>query len=120
MLGDFYHSRKNYPEAVTAYENALELQPGSANILNNLAWLLVTCENQDLRNPVRALDYARRAAGIEKAPHILDTLAESYYANGNIIPAIETEKKALEMMPANRTYYEKQLEKFMAAREDVE
>ena len=35
-------------------------------------------------------------------------------------PSPAPAKKALEMMPANRTYYEKQLEKFMAAREDVE
>ncbi|MBW2592118.1 MAG: M48 family metalloprotease [Deltaproteobacteria bacterium] len=114
MLGDFYHNRKNYPEAVTAYENALQLQPDSPQILNNLAWLLVTCENQGLRNPIKALDYAHRAAEIKTAPHILDTLAESYYVNGNIGQAIETEKKALQLMPEDKSYYEKQLERFRA------
>lgn len=115
MLGDFYHSRKEYHEAVTAYEKALQRQPDASEILNNLAWLLVTCEDQGLRNPSKALDYARRAAEIEPAPHILDTLAESYYATGDIDQAIETEQEALRLLPDNRAYYEKQLEKFRDA-----
>jgi len=120
MLGDFYHDRKNYPEAVAAYKNALALQSDSANILNNLAWLLVTCEDKGLRNPAKALNYARRAAAIETAPHILDTLAESYYVNGNIGQAIKTEQKALQLMPVNRAYYEKQLKRFQATDSKVE
>jgi Zn-dependent protease with chaperone function len=112
MLGDFYHSRKEYHEAVTAYKKVLQRQPDSSKILNNLAWLLVTCDDQGLRNPAKALDYARRATEIEPAPHILDTLAESYYATGDIEQAIETEQKALLLMPSDRGYYEKQLEKF--------
>ncbi len=115
MLGDFYHSRKKYHAAATAYEKALQQQPDSSRILNNLAWLLVTCEDQGLRNPARALDYAHRAAEIEPAPHILDTLAESYYANGDIDQAIKTEQEALRLLPDNREYYEKQLEKFRDA-----
>ena len=115
ILGDFYHNRKNYIEAAAAYKNALHLMPDSSKILNNLAWLLVTCEDQELRNPVESLDYAIKAAEIETAPHILDTLAESYFANGNISKAIEAEKNALRLMPADRGYYEKQLKRFQAA-----
>ena len=118
MLGDFYHSRKEYHEAATAYEKALQQQPDSSKILNNLAWLLVTCDDQSLRNPARALEYARRAAETEPAPHILDTLAESYYANGDIDQAIETEQEALQLLPDNRDYYEKQLDKFKKALRD--
>ena len=114
ILGDFYHNRKNYIEAAAAYKNALHLMPDSSKILNNLAWLLVTCEDQELRNPVESLDYAIKAAEIETAPHILDTLAESYFANGNISKAIEAEKNALRLMPADRGYYEKQLKRFQA------
>jgi tetratricopeptide (TPR) repeat protein len=58
---------------------------------------------------------AEKAAGLEESPYILDTLAECYYANGQFQEAVESEIKALELTATNRSYYQKQLKKFMEA-----
>jgi tetratricopeptide (TPR) repeat protein len=50
--------------------------------------------------PAAALEYAQKAVAAEKGnprPHILDTLAESYYVNGKYEDAIKTEQRAIEL-----------------------
>ncbi len=117
LLGDLYFGRRQYAQAVAAYQNALQMEPGSAIVLNNFAWLLATCGDPSYRDPTRALALAERAAAIEKAPHVLDTLAESLYLNGRIPQAIQAAEAALEMAKTNRAYYQGQLDKFRAALE---
>ena len=112
LLGDLYYSRKDYAKTVVAYEKAITLQPANPRALNNFAWLLATCEDDSFRNPPRALQLALTAARLEHAPHILDTLAESYFVNGMYAEAVQTERRVLEMDPKNRTYYEGQLKKY--------
>ena len=65
--------------------------------------------------PVQALVYSRAAADLKPVPHILDTLAESYFINGLYDRAIESIRIALNMNPENRDYYEEQLSKFQKA-----
>ena len=117
MLGDLYLGRSSFGQAVTAYQRALDMDPRSAIVLNNYAWLLATCEDPAYRDAEKALDLARKAAAIERSPHILDTLAESLYVNGRTAEAVDTAKSALELAKTNRAYYNGQLEKFQAARE---
>ena len=95
LIGDMYLSSSSYEKAIQAYENALVMNPGDPATLNNLAWTYATCEKEELRNPQRALDLALQAAKMEPAPHILDTLAESYFVNGMFDLAVETETRAL-------------------------
>jgi Zn-dependent protease with chaperone function len=115
LLGDFYYSRKNYSGTIDAYETALTLSPGSTQVLNNLAWLYATCEDERLRDPPRALVLAEQAASLDPAVHILDTLAESYYVNGRFEEAIAAEMRALELATENRAHYLGQLEKYRRA-----
>lgn len=115
MLGAIYYEDKAYFEAIEAYESSIELAPRNPEVLNNLAWLYATCKLAQCREPVKALVYARHAAALKPVPHILDTLAESYYANGLHEKAITTIKKTLAMEPEDRAYYEKQLKKFEQA-----
>lgn len=117
MLGDMYQGRGSFGQAASAYQTALDMDPDSAIVLNNYAWMLATCEDPAYRNPPLALELASRAAAIEQPPHIMDTLAESLFVNGRIEEAIEAGTTALEMAGANRAYYRGQLEKFRAARE---
>jgi len=112
MMGDLYYGRSMYTETIRAYEQAISLDPNNPQTLNNLAWLYVTCEDVGLRNPARALILAEKAAELQKSPHILDTLAESYYVNGRRQAAAEAGLQALALARENRTYYEEQLEKF--------
>ena len=114
-LGDLYYSDKNYPKTIKAYEQSLMLEPDNPHILNNLAWLHATCEVQNFRDPKKALYLAEKAAKLDKSPYILDTLAESFYANGRFEEAVEAEIRALDLVVKNRRYYEKQLRKFMEA-----
>jgi Zn-dependent protease with chaperone function len=115
LLGDLYYENKDYQGVREAYEKAIELNPESTHGLNNLAWLYATCEDEHIKNPVRALELAKRAAAMEPSPHILDTLAESYFVNGRYEDAIETGKQALALAKKDRSLYKKQLEKFKTA-----
>ena len=115
MLGSIYYQNKEYVMAIEAYEKSIELAPRDSESLNNLAWLYATCEQTECRQPIKALVYAQHAAALKSVPHILDTLAESYYVNGFHKKAIITIKQALAMGPEDRAYYEGQLSKFERA-----
>ncbi len=114
-LGDLYYSTRNYTGVRDAYEQSLQLKGDDPHVLNNLAWLYATCEDVQLRDPPRALELALKAAAIVEEPHILDTLAESYYVNKFYDLAVETGMRALKIARDNRGYYKKQLEKYKAA-----
>ncbi len=115
MLGNLHYDNRNYAETITAYEQSLALAPDNPEVLNNLAWLYATCDVQRFRNPAKALTLAKRAAHIKESPHILDTLAESYYVNNQFEQAVSAELRALELPVKDRKYYENQLKKFQEA-----
>lgn len=114
-LGDLYYNINDYTETIRAYEKSIDLKPDNPHVLNNLAWLYATCDDKNLRNPERALNLALKAADLEESPHILDTLAECYYINGQLEEAVSTESYALRIAKKQRSYYENQLKKFMTA-----
>jgi len=112
LLGDLQYSRKKYAEAVAAYQKSLLLNPDNAEVLNNLAWLLLSVDDKKIRDPATALRLAERAVIEVPAPHILDTLAQAYWANGRKEQAITAEKRALAANPAKPEYYLSQLKRF--------
>jgi len=112
MMGDLYFSRNNYGDAAFQYEKAIELDRQHSRALNNLAWLYATCEDIHFRDPQRALLLAKKAAALEREAHILDTLAESYFINGDTEAALAVEKEALSIAKKDRFYYQQQIEKF--------
>jgi Zn-dependent protease with chaperone function len=112
MMGDLYFSRNNYGGAASQYEKAIEMAPRQARALNNLAWLYATCEETSYRDPERALLLAKRAAVLEREAHVLDTLAESYFINGDIEAALAVEKEALTIAKKDRAYYQEQMARF--------
>jgi Zn-dependent protease with chaperone function len=112
MLASIHYQNRAYGQAIKAYEKSIELAPRNAEALNNLAWIYATCEEIEYRNPAKALVYAQQAATLKPVPHILDTLAESYYVNTLRQEAIKTIRQALAMNPQDRDYYESQLKKF--------
>lgn len=112
LLGDFLQSRKLERRAVEAYERALHLSPDNAEVNNNLAWLLLTAQDESLRDSKRALELAQASARLKEHGHILDTLAAAYWANGRIAEALMAERRAIRLDPRNRPYYQRQMEKF--------
>jgi len=112
LLANIYFEREDYARAEGAYLSVLRLSPDNAEALNNLAWLYATAKDMSLRNPTEALRLAQKAADLDPKPHILDTLAESYFVNGNYRLALETSRQVLAMNPPDPAYYEKQRRKF--------
>jgi Zn-dependent protease with chaperone function len=113
LLGDLLFSRGLEEKSLAAYTKALQLNPVDPEVLNNLAWLLLTSEDQNLRDPPKALLLARSAAELYPLPHILDTLATAFWANGYINEAVETERRALEKDTDQADFYRLQLERFL-------
>ncbi len=112
LSGDIHYQNQQYRKAETAYRKALAHDPDHIQALNNLAWLYATCPDTRLQNPMEALELAQRAAALSDEAHVLDTLAESYFINGDYANAIAAGEKALAAARENRPYYRDQLEKF--------
>ncbi len=112
LLGDFMQNKKMEVEALEAYESALKLNPSSAKVNNNLAWLLLTAQEEKILDPRRALSLARTATLIKEAGFIYDTLAVAYWANGFVEEAVAAEVRAIQLDPGNKHFYIQQIEKF--------
>jgi predicted Zn-dependent protease len=123
-LGDNYYSLEAYSSAARAYEQSLVLAAENAYVLNNLAWLYATCPVPEVCRPERALALALEAAKLNDSHYVLDTLAESYYANGLYDQAVDSAKRALAKArtSSERKMYKQQLERFTGAlmREKIE
>ncbi len=99
-------------------------RPGaSANDKNELAWDLLTCKPVDLRDPETALRLAGDACAMtdNANPAYLDTRALAQHLTGDTPAAIETEKKALSLLPPDAPGHgdpEAALARFEATLED--
>jgi len=116
-LGMLYHENKDYGKAVDSYEKSLALDPGNPNILNNLAWLLLTAEDESYRDYLRGLSLAELAVAGDRNPAFLDTLAEAHFIRGEYEKALELIEEALSLAGERREYYLRQKEKMAAALE---
>ena len=76
---------------------------GDAGLLNNLAWVLATSPNEEVRNGERAIELATTAAEITdfKKAYILSTLASGYAEVGEFDKAKEWINKAIEVNRAD-------------------
>ncbi|MGB5231612.1 MAG: M48 family metalloprotease [Desulfoprunum sp.] len=113
LLGDLMVSRQLEAKAFEAYEQALALEPANPEIMNNLAWLLLTSVDPSLRDPGRALTLARSAVIIQPRGYIFDTLATAYWANDLVEEAVASERQAIIADPGQRKYYQAQIERFI-------
>ena len=84
-------------KAFETYENRIE---GSAELLNNFAWLLATSPDAGVRDPDKALRLARRAVEISAerpVPHYRGTLAAAEAATGDFAAALDSLREALDL-----------------------
>lgn len=95
---DAYLSIGKQAEALADYEQALKLEPENTSVLNNLAWLLATSPNDDLRDGARSIELGTKAAELTeyKQAHILSTLAAGYAESGDFETAKKWSQKAVD------------------------
>jgi tetratricopeptide (TPR) repeat protein len=110
--GDAYLNIGQHADAIADFEKALKLEPEDTTILNNLAWVLATSPENNLRDGKKAVEYATKASELTeyKLPHILSTLAAAFAESGNFDNAVEWSEKAVAMDdPENDAQLEKEL-----------
>lgn len=77
------------PTAATkSFETALRLNPSHVEALNNFAWLLATAEREEVYDPGRAVELARKAVRLRPdETNFRGTLAVALAANGEMVEA---------------------------------
>ncbi len=104
---------KNPDKAVKIYEKILAEDRKQPAVLNNLAWLLLTTDDPNIKDIKRGFELAKEAVALERLPEFLDTLAEAYWANGNSEMAEQLEREAIMRDKTDNPHYREQLEKFI-------
>ena len=95
-LGQILASEKNPAAAVQHYRQALQANPDWPVVLNNLAWLLASNPDAQLRNGVEAVQLAQRACKLtnNEVPMYIGTLAAAHAEAGQFADAVATAKRA--------------------------
>jgi len=89
--GDFAAAEKRLQRVIAAL-------PGHAAALNNMAWVVLKTGGTG------AVAFAQRAVDlVADRPDFMDTLAQALAADKQIRPALELQKKAVELAPADNT-----------------
>ena len=90
-------------EAIYRYRRTLEIEPDRVGALLDLAWIIATAPNVELRVPAEGVRLAERAVSLTKGTNAtaLDTLAAACAAAGQIPRAIETAENALKVAVEN-------------------
>jgi non-specific serine/threonine protein kinase/serine/threonine-protein kinase len=107
-------------ESIDARKRLCVDSPSNPLVLNKYAWLLLTCEPEDLRDPAEALKASIKANVLTDylKPDYLDTLATAFFRTGDIAKALEHARDALDLLPPNhedRAGYEQRLAEYEAA-----
>ena len=111
--GGLNEERENYRGAIADYQEALKLDPEFGTADNSLAWLLATCDQEEIRDGVAALKHAQRAFDLRSSKSSISygTLAAAHAECGQFEKAVEFQKRADELAPADIQVF-KRLELF--------
>jgi choline-sulfatase len=98
-LSGVFEARRQPRDAAQVLREGLRLRPDCVKLANNLAWLLATASDRELRDGAEAV---RLAEGIverrgDDDPAILDTLAAAYAEAGRFADAVRTARRAVEL-----------------------
>ncbi len=86
-----------FDEAIKHLREAVRLGPDYVTALNEVAWILSTHANPNLRDADEAIEFAERAAKLTKyqSAHTLDILAAAYASAGQFDKAVLTAQAAI-------------------------
>ena len=101
-LGLLRAEQKKFDLAIVQFKESLKLNGNQPDMLNTLAQTLLTCPDQALRNPSKAVELARQACVLTQSKHpvYLNTLAVAYSELDNYNEAVKTSEKALALAKA--------------------
>ena len=90
-------------EAIYQYRRTLEIDPTRLGALLDLAWIIATAPNLELRVPAEGVRLAERAVAITNRQNAtaLDTLAAAYARAGRIDEAVTTAEEAIKVAVAS-------------------
>jgi tetratricopeptide (TPR) repeat protein len=99
LLANILSEQDKAVEAVQHYREALRSRPDFPEALNNLALMLATSQETDIRNTAQAIQPAERACELTLygTPGYISTLAVAYAEAGRFDEAISTADKACEV-----------------------
>ena len=95
-LNCFQASR--HVESAYLLRRSLAATPNDSGTINGLAWLLATSGNDSVRRPEEALSLALSNTANPHQSTYYDTLAAAQAANGKLDEAIESAKRAIELL----------------------
>ena len=101
-LGRVLSAHGRIPEAIEQLRVATSLEAAAFDAANNLAWILATAPDQQVRNPEEAVELARHVceavdSSSAMLPAALDTLAAAYAAAGHFDLAVDSITKAIDL-----------------------
>jgi tetratricopeptide (TPR) repeat protein len=104
------------PDALDLLALGLRAAPGQPELVGDTAMIYATARDQKLRDPQLALSWAQRAVdGTRgKSADCLRALAEAQFASGQTAEAIKTQRRAIELVPADESYKDR-LREMLAA-----
>jgi len=95
-ISTVYVKMGNNAAALRLWKDLLKESPDDYSILNNVAWLYATIEDEDIRDPDAAVLLAREALlHSPKDVHVWSTLSAAYYATGSYEKALHAANEAL-------------------------
>ncbi|MGA3202002.1 MAG: protein kinase [Bryobacteraceae bacterium] len=92
-------ARRDAKRSLEIARQLADLPDANHDQIYNYAWLAVTTDPADLRDPRTALPYAKRAVELNADELSLHVLAEAYAGVGDYVHAEETEQKAVSKYP---------------------
>jgi len=101
MLLRLAQRQKNAGLVLDTYRRWAVAEPENARIQAAFAYQCISTPEKDLRDPKTALQHARKAADLTRRsdPAVMHLLALTMFTNAMIEEAVETQKKAIKLLP---------------------
>lgn len=101
-LGTVHIQLGDFKAALPLLEQVRRRQPDHPSVLNNLAWIHARSADPAIRDPAKALRYARQAVvTMPSDQNFWNTLAEAYFAAGDFDRALRVAKQSLRLARVN-------------------